>query len=92
MNMWGFTADFMARLDSAFCDFYKNELPGNPEKAECYLPFVVDDMLKAGKATVKVLDSTDKWFGVTYKEDKEYVRQQIAALKDKGEYPKELWK
>ena len=92
MNMWGFTKDFLAQLDSAFYDFYVNELPKNPEKAECYLPFVVDDMLKAGRATVKVLDSEDKWFGVTYKEDKDYVKQQIGALKDKGVYPKELWK
>lgn len=91
MNMWGFTEDFMNEIDSAFVEFYKNELPNNIEKAECYLPFVVDDMLKAGKAEVKVLESSDKWFGVTYKEDKAYVRDQISALKAAGEYPKNLW-
>ena len=91
MNMWGFTSEFMQEIDKAFCDFYNNELPKNPEKAECYLPFVVDDMLKANKATVKVLDSTDKWFGVTYKEDKQYVKDQIGQLKAAGIYPVKLW-
>ena len=91
MNIWGFTGDFMGELDKAFNDFYVNELPKNPEKSECYLPFVVDDMLKAGKATVKVLTSPDRWFGVTYKEDKPYVKEQISALKAQGEYPKYLW-
>lgn len=91
MNMWGFTKEFIHELDAAFCDFYKNELPNNPEKAECYLPFVVDDMLKANKASVKVLDSIDKWFGVTYKEDKQYVKDQIGELKKAGVYPVNLW-
>lgn len=91
MNIWGFTKDFMSELDSAFTEFYKKELPNNPEKAECYLPFVVDDMLKAGTATVKVLTSPDRWFGVTYKEDKPYVKEQITALKESGVYPKNLW-
>ena len=48
-------------------------------------------MIKDGKASVKVLESSDKWFGVTYKEDKEYVRGEISKLKDNGVYPKELW-
>lgn len=91
MNIWGFTGDFLPEIDKAFCDFYENELPNNPEKAECYLPFVVDDMLKAGKATVKVLTSPDKWFGVTYKEDKPFVKEQIAQLKAAGVYPEILW-
>lgn len=91
MNMWGFTKDFMAEIDKAFTLFYKNELPNNSEKAECYLPFVVGDMLKAGKASVKVLTSSDRWFGVTYKEDKEFVKNEIGALKDAGKYPKDLW-
>lgn len=91
MNIWGFTRDFMDEIDRAFNEFYVSKLPGNPEKAECYLPFVVDDMLKAGKATVKVLTSPDRWFGVTYKEDKPFVKEQIQLLKAKGEYPNSLW-
>ncbi len=91
MNIWGFSSDFLQEIDKAFARFYKEELPANIEKAECYLPFVVDEMIKRGKATVKVLSSSDRWFGVTYKEDKEYVRQQISELKAKGVYPRDLW-
>lgn len=91
MNIWGFSEDFMGEIDKAFEQFYVNELPGNPEKAECYLPFVVDDLLKAQKASVKVLTSDDRWFGVTYKEDKPVVKKEIGLLKSKGEYPANLW-
>lgn len=91
MNMWGFSKSFLAELKSAFKTFMEKEVPNNPLKAECYLPFVVDDLIKAGKATVKVLTSSDKWFGVTYKEDKPFVVESIQGLKDKGEYPEKLW-
>ena len=91
MNIWGFTRDFLDETDRAFVKFYKEELPENIEKAECYLPFVVDDMIKSGKASVKVLSSHDRWFGVTYKEDKQYVKEQISALKEAGVYPVKLW-
>lgn len=91
MNMWGFTSDFIEELDRAFSAFYKEELPSNPEKAECYLPFVVDDVIRSKKATVKVLSSSDKWFGVTYKEDRQYVKDRIASLKREGIYPRLLW-
>lgn len=91
MNIWGFNADFLEELDNAFTRFYKEELPENPEKAECYLPFVVDGMIKSRRATVKVLTSGDKWFGVTYKEDREYVRNMISKLKSQGVYPLHLW-
>ena len=91
MNIWGFTPDFLEEIDKAFVKFYKEELPLNVEKAECYLPFVVDGMINEGRAVVKVLRSSDKWFGVTYKEDKEYVRERIAGLKEAGVYPQKLW-
>ena len=91
MNIWGFTDDFLEEIDRAFEVFYREELPKNVEKAEFYLPFVVDDMIKSGRAKVRVLTSQDRWFGVTYKEDKEYVREQITALKKKGIYPLHLW-
>ncbi|MBQ8667771.1 MAG: nucleotidyltransferase [Lachnospiraceae bacterium] len=91
MNIWGFNKDFLKEIDDAFVKFYREELPKNIEKAECYLPFVVDGMIKSGRAAVKVLSSSDKWFGVTYKEDKEYVREKIAQLKSQGVYPKYLW-
>ncbi len=91
MNLWGFTPDFLVETDKEFTRFYKEDLPKNIEKAECYLPFVVDKMIRSGNATVKVLGSDDRWFGVTYKEDKEYVRSRIKELKDTGVYPRHLW-
>lgn len=91
MNMWGFTNSILTELDQQFADFWKEKIPANPLKAEYFLPSVVDNLLKAGKATVNVLKSTDKWYGVTYKEDKEVVVSAIRALKDAGQYPENLW-
>ena len=91
MNMWGFTRGFIDETDISFRRFFSETVPGNPLKAECYLPGVVDELLKADKATVKVLKSKDRWFGVTYKEDKPFVVESIKALKEKGEYPERLW-
>lgn len=91
MNFWGFTESFLGELEKAFLEFMKNGVESNPLKAECFLPFVVDELIKADKATVKVLSSDDKWFGVTYKEDKPFVVESIKALKDKGIYPEKLW-
>lgn len=91
MNMWGFTGSFMKEIKSRFERFYKEDVPKNPLKAECYLPFVVDELLKEDKAVVKVLKSSDKWFGVTYKEDKAFVWDSILKLKEEGVYPKNLF-
>lgn len=91
MNMWGFTESFLKEVKNSFEAFFKNEVPKNPLKAECYLPFVVDELLNADKATVKVLTSHDRWFGVTYKEDKPFVQASIAELKKNGIYPETLW-
>ncbi len=91
MNMWGFTGSFLNEVEKSFAEFFKNDVPKNPEKAECYLPFVVDELLKADKATVKVLKSSDRWFGVTYKEDKPFVVQSVKNLKEAGIYPEKLW-
>lgn len=91
MNMWGFTKSILTELDKAFTEFIKHEVMKNPLKAECYLPFVVDHLLKQGKASVKVLHSNAKWYGVTYKEDKPQVMEAIQNLKDHGLYPQKLW-
>ncbi len=91
MNMWGFTTSFLNELDSAMIEFFKNDLEKNPIKAECFLPFEVDKLLKQNKATVKVLTSSEKWFGITYKEDKPMVVESIQKLKEMGEYPEYLW-
>lgn len=91
MNMWGFTASILTELENRFTVFLDENLPVNPEKCEYFLPFVVDRLLKEGKARVTVLKSADKWYGVTYKEDKPMVMDAIQALKDGGYYPKKLW-
>lgn len=91
MNMWGFTPSIIPELGKALENFFANAVAKNPLKAECYLPIEVDDLLKEDKATVQVLSSKDKWFGVTYKEDKPYVMDSIQKLKDAGVYPEVLW-
>lgn len=92
MNMWGFGASVMPAFEKALNNFFANEVAKNPMKAECLIPTEVDVLLKEDVATVKVLTSSDQWFGVTYKEDKPYVVESIKKLKDAGEYPEYLWK
>ncbi|WP_099205137.1 sugar phosphate nucleotidyltransferase [Scatolibacter rhodanostii] len=91
MNMWGFTNQFFAELEKDFARFLLEEVKGNPLKAEFYLPFVVNALLQKGKAKVEVLTSQDKWYGVTYKEDKEMVMAALAKLAQEGIYPSPLW-
>ena len=67
--------------------FLDETVPGNPLKAECYLPAVVSGMLEEGTADVQVLPTPDKWYGVTYKEDKPQVEAAIKRLKEEGLYP-----
>lgn len=91
MNMWGFTKSILPELDARFGAFLEKNLPVNPLKCEYFLPFVVDELLKEGKAEVMVLKSVDRWYGVTYKEDKEMVVKAIQGLKNQGLYPEKLW-
>lgn len=90
MNMWGFPQSMVNALKNGFAEFLKEDVPKNPDKAEFFLPFVVNDLLVEGKARVSVLHSNDKWFGVTYKQDKEVVVNAIKSLIEKGVYPKKL--
>lgn len=89
MNIWGFTTNYFEYGEKLFLDF----LEKNKEnlKAEFYLPFIVNSLLASKKATVKVLKSKAKWFGVTYNEDKENVEKEIKKLKEAGVYPINLW-
>lgn len=91
MNMWGFSASILKELKERFAAFLDANLEGNPLKCEYFLPFVVDELLREKKATVKVLKSMDKWYGVTYKEDKPVVVNAIRTMKDNGLYPQNLW-
>ena len=92
MNMFCFTNGFLDRLEEEFPEFMAVQLPGNPQKAEFLLPRSVDALLKAGKATVKILKSEDKWYGVTYAADKPQVVAALAELTSQGKYPDGLWK
>jgi choline kinase len=88
MNCWGFTADFLPRLDARWRAFLAAH--GTSEKTEFYLPFAVNELLAAGEARVRVLPTGDSWFGVTYREDKPRVQAAIAALVAGGAYPSPL--
>lgn len=90
MNMWGFSESIMKELKARFPKFLEENLPVNPMKCEYFLPFVVDELLGENKATVKVLKSMDKWYGVTYKEDKPVVVAAIQRMKDEGLYPQDF--
>ena len=91
MNMWGFTESILGELDQRFAAFLEKGLKENPLKCEYFLPFVVDELLKENKAEVTVLKSVDRWYGVTYKEDKQMVVDAIRRLKDQGLYPEKVW-
>ena len=90
MNFWGFSGSFLKELGSLFEDFQRENVPSNPLKAEFYLPSAVSSLIDAGKADVIVRKSSDKWFGVTYQEDKPQVCAAIAGMKEKGIYPSEF--
>ena len=87
MNLWGFTASYVKECNARFAAFLEENLPKNPEKCEFFLPTVVSDLISEGKADVRVLDNSDKWYGVTYKEDKATVVEAFRALKAAGVYP-----
>ena len=91
MNMWGFSASILKELNERFAAFLAKNLETNPLKCEYFLPFVVDELLREGKATVQVRKSMDKWYGVTYKEDKPNVVAAIRKVKAQGLYPERLW-
>ncbi len=92
MNFWGFTESLIGELKARSEDFFKEDVPANPLKSEYLIPRTVDKLIKEGKAEVKVLECTDKWCGVTYKEDKQGVMDTLQSKKDKGDYPDKLWK
>ena len=91
MNFWGFTPDYFEYSEEFFKTFLSD--PKNMEnlKSEFFIPLMVDTLINEGKATVDVLDTTSKWFGVTYPEDRQGVVDKIKALVDAGEYPEKLF-
>ena len=90
MNMWGFTPDFLDELEDGFKNFLSGLQPEDV-KSEYLLPMIVDGLIKDERADVSVLETKDKWFGVTYKEDKPVVVESIRKLIEEGAYPKKLY-
>lgn len=91
MNFWGFAPSIFPALRAYFEDFLRHEA-GDNIKAECLLPVMVDHQMQTGKLAVSVLHSADKWFGMTYQEDREVVAEELKKLHDQGVYPEDLRK
>ena len=91
MNLWGFTRDFMDEAWTRFPAFLDRTLRENPLKGEYFLPGVVTQLLEEGRASVRVLRTRDRWYGVTYKEDRASVTAAFGRLTEEGVYPEELW-
>ena len=89
MNFWGFTPDYFNYSEAQFVDFLKENI--DKPKSEFFIPLVVDTLINSGKATCEVLDTTAKWFGVTYAADRPGTVEKIQALVDAGEYPNKLF-
>ncbi len=92
MNMWGINEAFMKEAEEGFSLFLDEALKTNPMKSEYLLPSKIDELISEDKISVDVLTSSDKWFGVTYKEDKPVVVASIEKMKKEGKYPSKLWK
>ncbi len=92
MNMWGYTSTFMAEMEARFPAFLEKAIAENPLKAEFFLPVTVAELLAEKRATVKVLSSPDKWYGVTYAADKPQVVAALRSMTENGMYPDGLWK
>lgn len=89
MNMWGFTPTLFRHLERQFTAFLERN--GKDEKAEIYIPTVVNELIRLREERCKVLRTTDSWFGVTYREDRPLVVEGVRALIARGDYPKKLW-
>jgi hypothetical protein len=89
MNSWGFMPEIVDELEKLFTGFLQEK--GNELKSEFYLPFVVDSLIRSGKAEISMLHSRDSWFGMTYKEDRPMVQRALAKLVESGAYPEKLF-
>ena len=91
MNMWGLTPAFLAALDAGFVEFFRNEVPADPLKAEYLIPTFIGEQLAEGKMSVKVLRTNDTWYGMTYKEDVAAVKESFRKMLDAGVYQSDLF-
>lgn len=92
MNFWGFKPSMMTAMNQGFGEFLDKAIAENPMKEEYLLPIKVGQMLEDGQISVKVLEAEDKWYGVTYKEDKAVVEEAFSNMKKEGKYPEKLWR
>jgi len=91
MNMWGFMPSFLEEIEARFVTFLNTTLVDNPLKGEYFLPLPVSQLIEEGKASVKVLTSADRWYGVTYAADKPVVMAALKGMQEQGLYPDGLW-
>lgn len=91
MNMWGLTPDFLETLENGFVKFFEKEVPTDPMKAEYLIPAFIGELLAEGKIKVKVLHTNDTWYGMTYKEDVETVKDSFKEMLEKGIYKIDLF-
>ena len=91
MNMWALQPEFMATLEQGFCEFFQGAAKADPLKAEYLLPIYIGQLLREGKVTVQVLPTSEKWFGVTYREDKPAVMESFRKLIEGGVYTSPLF-
>ncbi len=91
MNLWGFQHSVLEEMETRFSAFLRENLPGNPLKCEYFLPLVPNQLLHEQKASIRVLSTAEKWYGVTYQQDLRPVRDALAALRAQGFYPQKLW-
>lgn len=91
MNFWGFSTQMLDELKARFPAFLDKGISENPLKCEYFLPFVANEQLEEGLATVRILDCNETWYGMTYREDLESVKNAIAAMRNDGIYPDKLW-
>ncbi len=91
LNTWGFRRSFMDAIEDRMADFLENTMPQNPEKAEFFLPGVVNHCLAAGTDRVTLLHTEDVWHGVTYQADLPALKAALAGMRDRGVYPADLW-
>lgn len=88
MNLWGLTPSYLRECNERFSAFLRENLQKNPEKCEFFLPTVISELISEGRADVRLLDNNDKWYGVTYKEDKATVVEAFRAFTEEGVYPR----
>ena len=91
MNMWGLTPDFLGTLESGFTEFFQKDVPADPLKAEYLIPSFIGQLLEEKKIEVKVLRTTDTWYGMTYRDDVVAVKESFREMLDKGIYKEDLF-